>query len=234
MVTGVLLLSLALSASPAEPGAALAAPQLEGGSKVTIGPRGRIEVRDARSGRLRWEVGLGAPARHIAVDDRALYVTSGQSLRAFGGGVARWSLNLGAPSQSLKWAAPGQLQLTLPSGTAYVNARRGHFCTPRTPCPGLPTWQPLGAAFGVPYLDLPGLGVPGLGLVLNPGLLNSGDTLLSLVPPGPVPGLQPYKVQPPQTRSRSIEVGGGVTLKKGRSGKMRGLVVGPAAAPSVE
>lgn len=202
---------------------ALNAPDLEGGSVVRVSSRGELRVDDA-SGRPRWSVGLGGGPSHVLADHRAVYAVNNRFLRAFAGGVARWDLDLGAAPREVGWQA-GYLALRLPGGTAFVNVRQGAFCTPRQPCPGLPSWR-LGQV-GVPFLDLPGLGVPGLGLVLNPALLDEGDALGALVSPGPTPGLTRPPVPALAPKVRSVEVGS-IELGTGASGKVRSFSIGGA------
>jgi hypothetical protein len=135
---------------------------------------------------------------------------------------------------------PGALlRVRLPSGTVWVDGRRGRFCTPRAPCQGL--GAPALRGLGLPWLDLAGLGVPGLGLLVNPELLARGDALGAWVAPGWAPGFAPAPPAPPAPPiPRAREVDGGaprVEVGRGRSGKVRSLGAGTArplnAAPEV-
>lgn len=230
MALTVALLSLCVAAEPAA--IVLDAPRLEGGSTVAVSPRGRVTVRAATGGALRWELGLGGPVEHLAVDHQRVYVVTGRTLRALAGGVSRWALDLGARPRGIRVVGRDRLLVRLPGGTLFVDAGRGRFCTPRSPCSGLPAWSV--GQIGVPFLDLPGLGVPGLGLVVNPGLLEAGNGYYGVVAPGLLPGFAPAA---PRARSapgaRSFRAGPEIEVERGRSGKVRGLSVGAVPAPEV-
>lgn len=199
----------------------LEAPELEGGVSIRVSSTGDLRVH-GDDGRPRWRVGLGASPTHVVADHRAVYAVNQRQLRAFAGGQSRWALDLGSTPHDVFWQS-GHLGIRLPGGTVFVNVARGDFCTPRTPCAGLPTWT--FGRLGVPYLDLPGLGLPGLGLVINPSVLDAGDPLLATVSPGPVPGLiqPPPPVAVPQIRTFEV---GTIQMKKGRSGKVRSFSFG--------
>lgn len=200
-------------------------PRFEGGSVVVVGPAGRLEVRDERSGQLRWSIGLGGPPDHVAGDAKRLYVASGRFLRSFAGGSAGWALDMGAQARSLALAGPDLLRVGLPLGTGWVDAAQGRFCTPRVPCTGLPSWS--FSQIGVPFLDLPGLGFPGLSLAVNPALLDGGDFLFGAMPPGPVPGFVRSAPAPhPAPKARNVQAGPDIRLEKGRSAKVRTISAG--------
>lgn len=221
MLPAILLLAAA-AAAPVPKALVLSAPDLEGGSEIRISDSGHLEVR-GEDGRTRWSLGLGAPARFVVADERAVYAATRRELRAFAGGVARWSLDLGAPAHDLRRGPGGLLAVALPAGTVFIDPSAGRFCTPRAPCPGLPAYRT--GPVGVPYLDLVGLGVPGLGLILNPQLLAGGDLLGGVVSPGPLPGVAPAPTAPVAPKIRSVEVGT-VQLENGAHGKVRSFHIG--------
>ncbi|MEL6187760.1 MAG: hypothetical protein AAFU79_24320 [Myxococcota bacterium] len=228
MVPPSLLVALALAA-PHPSVLIVKAPALEGGSEIRVDAAGFLDVRDPY-GERRWSVGLGGPARQVVADDQAVYAATRRELRAFAGGVARWALDLGSPSDGLRVLPSGALAVRLPAGTVFVDPRDGRFCTPRDPCSGLPAYR-MGP-IGVPYLDLVGLGVPGLGLILNPALLGAGDVLSGLVSPGVAPGVLPAPLPVATPKARSLEIGT-VELEEGATGKVRGFRIGGPQSPPV-
>lgn len=219
-----------LVGAPAEAGAPLVLPAFEGGSTVYVGPTGRVEVRDLDGRALRWSVGLGASPRQVVADDRALYVTTGHHLRAFSRGVSRWALDLGQPAEALELVTPGRLLVVLPAGRLFVDASRGRFCTPRDPCSGLPAWQV--GQIGIPFLDLPGFGVPGLGLGVNPILLEAGDVLGGVVSPGvPYPWVPAPPAPLPSAGPQAASLPP-IVVGYGPSGKVRSLSASGIALPA--
>lgn len=234
----VWLLPLCLSAPPTA--AVLKDAHFEGGSRITVDAVGHVEVRDPQTDALRWELGLGGPVSHVVSDGARIYAVTGRTLRALAGGEARWALELGGEASGLEVVGRDRLKLRLSGGSLFIDARYGRFCTPRSPCSGLPSWS-LGQ-LGVPYLDLAGLGVPGLGLVLNPWLLESGDGYGAVVSPGYLPGFAPVPAAPLAPTVRGMGSRDGLVdmersgaeaepeseVQRGRSGKVRGLRLGGA------
>lgn len=198
---------------------AVQAPQFEGGSVIEVSNRGTIRVLDANRRKLRWSLGMGGPVSALAVDQGRMYVAQGETLRALSAGSARWSLALGQAALDLTVLKPNLLSVQLGQREILVDGLRGQFCTVLQPCSGSPSYSV--GQIGVPFLDLPGLGVPGLGLILNPELFDAG-----YVSPGLLPGFAPAAPSAPPVRSRDLVSGEGVRFKRGKSGKVRTIVIG--------
>lgn len=222
----------------------ISAQRLLGGAKIRVAPGGHVSVIDMR-GRPRWSVKLGHEVQHLAYDDSDVFLSVGTYVRAFRGGVARWSLDMGDIPESLTLSPSHSgreyLHVTLPSGTLFIDPGRGKFCTFREPCLGLPAWN--AGEVGLPYLDLAGLSMPGVGLLVNLGALGQGDFLQALVSPGVLEGWESSSMVPPaplapeagelpavSTTNSSIQIAppGGqyIEYRRDRSGKVRGIHIG--------
>ena len=206
------------------------APQLEGGSMVRIESTGKVIVQDLE-GRLRWSVQLGGPIGHVAADEARVFVSSGRYLRLLSRGVSGWSLDLGQVPQDLRVVRYGLLAVRFDAGTLYVDSTRGRFCTPREPCLGLEAFE-FGQV-GVPFLDLAGIGIPGLGLLINPRLLDEGDFLGAYISPGIIMNrveAVPAAPHAPQV----VESISTPVFDRGHSGKVRRIHVGVPVQTGLE
>lgn len=221
-MTSTIILFIALTSSPPANISdikVITAPQLLGGSVIRVQSGGRLTVAD-QQGRPRWSVQIGTRINHVAANNSQVFVASGNFIRAFKEGASRWSMDVGSAVEALRMVAD-RLEVQLSAGMLYVDPQRGRFCTPRDPCDGMPTWT--AGTIGVPFLDLPGLGYPGLGLLINPRLIAQGDRMQGAISPGRLPGwgLAPSAPPAPQVESQLCtdedNCGGGMPMRRNLS-----------------